>query len=369
MKMRKPILALLALLFGAPAHADILWTGGLPGIGDTNVGVYGGGASHRTSFSSASMWCAGTTADPPTNYIRSDAFTGQSTVWITWRAMRANNYTNTNTVLFRALDGSTPRLYIRGATTGDSGSNGSLKIEKRTAAGTYTTLASTVTCATSSTLCYNATTDASVPRKYDLKIIYGTSGEITLYQNGVSIASYTGDVTTDSATSLSKIELCDARGGAGGENTAISEIIVANADTRGMALWTLHPQAAGTTQNWTPSTVGNVAKSALNDATYVSTNANDTLSGWTTPTSAPTGNWNVLAITQNARVQRSVTGPQSFAYYCRSGGTDNVGADIGANTGFTNHAQKLWATNCTSGAAWAIGDIASGFNLGIKSRP
>jgi hypothetical protein len=188
-----------------------------------------------------------------------------------------------------------------------------------------------------------------------------------VWADGVSLLSFSGDVTTDSATTVNGLEIQ----GIGNTVSYLSEIIVATTDTRAMALWSLTPTASGTTQQFTPNTVGNIDDLGFDDATLVATTDNTHKSGWTTPTTYPTsstGGWILLAVAQSARVLASVGGPQTFKFYCRVGGVDAESSAITPTTSFQNY-HKLWTTNCNTAAAWATGDIVAGFNLGISAAP
>jgi hypothetical protein len=196
-----------------------------------------------------------------------------------------------------------------------------------------------------------------------------------MYLAGTQVINFSGNPCTDAATQLNQVEFASANGGAGGTvsnggGTGWSEIIIADQDTRGMGLWTLNPTAAGNTQSWTPNTVANVNKATINDTTNVSTGSNNALSEWTTPTSPPAGTWNVLAVVQEARVLRGTTGPQNFEWLLRTtDGTDHVTGSVNPSTSFGNFSNQIWATNPFTTSAWAITDIAAGFNLGIESLP
>jgi hypothetical protein len=147
-----------------------------------------------------------------------------------------------------------------------------------------------------------------------------------------------------------------------------SEVIIADEDTRGMALWTLAPTAAGNTQSWTPNTVGNISETTTSDATFISTATNNAFSEWTTPVTPPTGSWSVRAIVQDARVQRGTTGPQTFDWMVRTAGADYAaGTTQAPTTTYANFRNQLWSTNPSTLAPWSIANIAAGFNLGIKS--
>lgn len=347
-----------ATLFAGNQHPDFSFQGS----GSQNT-VYSVAGSRRTAFVPTSMriWpdTNGAANDPPSyRYLSQTWSSASSDFWLTFRYtcedLAGCTATGSNYQWFRLLDGGTARLMLRG-----TGTAGQFKLSKRNSAGTFTDLA------TSSAGVLNFSYTGYTPPKYDIHVVYAVSGSVDVYQNGTNILSYSGDTTTDSATTLDAVDL--------GAPTASyvtwwSEVIVDTSDTRSMALWALRPQAAGNTQQWTPSTVGNIAKDQLNDATYISTGTNNNISGWTTPTSAPTGTWTLKSVVQTARLQRSGTGPQNFAWHCRSGGTDAASGDVAASLAFANY-MNIWSTNCATAAAWAIGDIASGFNLGIKARP
>jgi hypothetical protein len=199
---------------------------------------------------------------------------------------------------------------------------------------------------------------------------------------GTQVINYTGaSICTDAATQLNQVDFASFNNGTnnnGGCNsgsgygaTCWSEIIIADSDTRGMGLWTLAPQAAGNTQSWTPNTVSDVNPVTINDTNFVSTGSNNALSEWTTPTSPPSGTWNVLAIVQEARVLASTSGPSTAEWLMRTkdGSDHTTGSFTPPVASFANFNNQIWATNPHTSAAFVIGDITTGFNLGIESTP
>jgi hypothetical protein len=318
------------------------------------VAVQTGSTRIRTSFVRSGMQVsAAAVADPPGNRITSRAITPAATLWVHVQfSENTSNATTSNAQMVRVLDGSgVCRLIVRG-----TGTAGQLKISKRTSAGVITDLV---------TGSSGAWANSVQVDKLDLFINYAVAGQASLYIDGTLVADFSGDVTTDSATSLAQVEFASPNTT---NNVVFSEYIMADGDTRGMAYYNLNPVAAGNTQGWTPNTVGNINETTLSDATIVSTSTNNTLSEWTTPTSLPSGSWAVRAVTQSARVQIGTTGPQHFDWVVRTiDGTDNLaGASVAPSTSFSNFA-KIWNTNPQTATAWATSDIASGFNLGIKS--
>jgi len=358
------------MLADLPVEATILFASGEDtGFTSSTAGNSGtSGTTYRTGYARGNIQIQnGTTvADPPGNRATTPTFTAGSTLWI-----HGQFYTNTATttsgeqaLIIRSPDG-VSRLLLR-----QTGTTGTLKASKRNSAGTITDLATA-----------SGTYSAGTITQLDVQVIYGctSSDQFNVWLNSTSFIAYTGaSICTDAATQLNQADygsvgngtasvLCST--GATATVTCWSEMIIADQDTRGMALWTLNPSAAGNTQSWTPNTLANVNKAVINDATSIAAAGNNSLSEWTTPTSAPSGSWGVLAIVQEARIERGTTGPQNFEWLVRTiDGSDNVTGSVNPTTAFVNYS-NIWATNPHTSASWVIGDIASGFNLGIESLP
>jgi len=334
----------------------ILFAGGE----DTSVTFIGTAASSTGSFafdaafSRAGLNVPVSATDPPTSRIQTAVFSSVSAIWV--RAFVGNNSagagTTNNQQAFRLLspDGN-PRVLLR--TDGSS----HLKVTTRTAAGTLTDVAT-------STATVVSVNGAQTRFPVDMFVDYTATGGAQVYFNGIQFINFSGDLRTDAATLLNRWEL----GGVYSTQCWWSELVASDASTLSTRLWTLAPQAAGNTQGWTPNTLANINEATINDATLISTGANNTLSEWTTPTTAPGGTWSVRAIVQDARIQVGTTGPQHFDWVVRTASTDfTAGVSNAPGNTFSNFNNQLWATNPNTSAAWSITDIAAGFNLGIKS--
>lgn len=290
-------------------------------------------------------------ANPPGNRIETpQVFTSTSDLWFHahHRHNSANTTNNSRLLGFASPDG-VWRLYLSGTGTG-----GQLKLEKRNAAGTVTTLATTAA----------SVVPDSVLFQLDVHIVYSTTGSVDVYKDNVSILSYSGDVTTDSATQLNKFFLSSATTNDG----SWSEIIAADQDTRAMAIFTETLTGAGNTEIWTGAYT-DVDETTINDADMLNTANNDELAQFTHPTSLPAGNWDVLAVGSSVRLRRGGSGPQNFQFNVRPAvaGTDHESADIAATASYA-HYNYVWDLNPSGPAAWDVADVGSGFNTGIKSR-
>lgn len=343
----------------------ILYAGG-EDISFTLIGGANGNiTNYRSGFGRIGLMANANsgTADPPAARWVSPTFTATSTLWIHAAIYQAlgSSTANQQGLIVRSPDG-VSRVLVRQTATA-----GQLKVSSRNAAGTITDLGSPA-----STNLPTGQGGASTLTLFDLFINYTSAGGVTLYLNGIPVITYSGDPRTDSATQLNQVEFANlglSAGGVTATETSWSEIIMADQDTRSMALVTMAPQASGNTQAWTPNTLANINKTTASDSTFISTTTNNTLSQWTQPTTLPTGVWNVLAMVQNARVQASVTGPQHFDWSCRTGGSDYLAGTSQAppsGGGFQNF-QRIWATNPRTSAAWTTTDITGGLQFGIDS--
>lgn len=229
------------------------------------------------------------------------------------------------------------------------------RLVKIDAAGAMTTLATAGNTLSTDTL-----------QKIDLYVNYAVDGQVQVYLDGTKIIDYSGDVTTDSATTLASAVF--------GQDYAVgstvadywSEIMVSTTDTRSLSLVTLPPAAAGSTFNWT-GTTSDVNEVALDDATLITSATAGQIAQTTVTTTGLAGTTGIVALVVNARAQKGATGPQNAELMVRTGAVDYVSADIAlpASLGLIS---KAWDANPATGSAWSVSDLtAAGFNIGIKS--
>lgn len=361
-------LALSAGLVCSSAQAAILWYGGE----DTSFTLIGspsippGTPVFRASFARTAIGLQNgtSTSDPPANRIQTPTFSASSNIWIHFQFYTTSNATTSGeqALLVRSPDG-VSRIVVR-----QTGTGGQLKVSSRNSAGTFVDL---FTASTN----YSASTQTAL----DLNINYTCSGagSVTLYYGAISAGSSSGSPCTDAATTLNQVELMSVNNSSAGNcstgEVCISEVIVASEDTRSMSLATNALQAAGNTQQCTPSTLANVNKSTINDATLISTSTNNQLCQWTMPTSAPTGTWAVKSVSQEARLLVSTTGPQNFDWSWRISGADYLSGTTTPGTGsFANYRIQQDTSPATS-TTWGISEVyntsTNQMNIGIKSLP
>ena len=271
----------------------------------------------------------------------------QSSFWFIARMYSASGLGSTSEFL-TFLDGTVRRLVFA-----CDGAN-HIRLKKRTAAAVDTTLATA-----------SITWPSSALVKFDVHVVYGTSGSVDLYQDGVLLFSYSGDITTDSATTLSGFVLGGTTSVSA--NTYWSEIFMTDSDTRSQSLVTLPPAANGNAWAWSAS-YANVDETTLDDADIATSSSANDIAQTTINSSGITGNPAIIAVGVSARAQKGASGPANADLMVRTGGNDYVSSDIALSSSMSRVA-NAWTTNPASAGAWAYTDLtAAGFNIGIKSK-
>lgn len=192
-------------------------------------------------------------------------------------------------------------------------------------------------------------------RKLDINIInYGISGTVNVYINGIRHITYTGDIRpVYGATTLSKIKLylCVYRN----YGANVSEIIVADEDTRLMRLKTLVPSADGDTNDWTGAYT-NVNETTLSDSTIItSPSADNTFNA--NLTGMPAGTFQIKAVKIATRM---TTGPSGIGI--QSGIKTNGNTYLGSTKqaiGYWETKEELYSINPDTGVQFTDAEIES----------
>jgi hypothetical protein len=190
----------------------------------------------------------------------------------------------------------------------------------------------------------------------------GSAGVVEFYVNGNLVGSFSGD-TSGIATSFSGIEIYSSGYG----STYWSQCMVGDGaqSTVGLKLLTLEPQASGTANNWTNGSSVSYATD-YNDSTYITSNTDGQVSQYTV-NSAPSGSFNVLAVSVSATARKGASGNQNIQLGVHSNGSDSWSPNVSGLTTNFGPIKYTWGTNPNnSGAAWTLSDL-SGFQVGVKS--
>jgi len=196
--------------------------------------------------------------------------------------------------------------------------------------------------------------------KWDMLVSnFGSNTTITVFLNGLSILSWTGNLTGLGFAGLDTVHVYD---GAHYQYSCanLSEIIVADEDTRTMALATLAPTAAGTTDQWSGAAISGTTLGALtiSDANpvYSNTAGQDEQATLTTPTA---GTWGVKAVKIAARAAASTDASISkLQLGIKQAGVVSVGTAHSLLNSYTT-VEDIETTNPATGAAWQYGDLSA----------
>jgi hypothetical protein len=349
--------ALFALspLAARPASAEILFAGGedsdFTRVGNCSVNMLS--SYYNVNFARSSLLLQNpASTNPPFHYFLSPSFSSAaSDVWV--HAVFSINSSSTGNN-YQALALLSPGDGVARIVVTGTGSNGQLKIRKGDAAGTFTDLATAT-----------STFAPNVLMTLDLHINYAVGGSVTLYFNGVQVANYTGDVTTDGTVSLDKLRLSSPSSST--YNNYWSEIIVSTTDTRMMRLVTLAASADGTTTNWDNGGVTNVNETTLNDTTVNSSGTAGQLQLYTVGNLPSGSSVSVIDVWQNIRAQVDTTGPQHIRGALRTGGANYYSSNLSPPQNSWGTVSAHWATNPATGVAWTSSEVDA-LEIGFDSQ-
>ena len=199
------------------------------------------------------------------------------------------------------------------------------------------------TLATSVSTVFNGTR-----QKVDIEVINFSNpatGRVRVYVDQVLAVEYTGNLSAGSITDLDQV-CCWYTTNGGGSQGYISELAVADDDTRLLSLKTVVPSAAGTANTFASGTYADIDGVTIDDATNM---AADTVGqhAEVACTGMPAGDFSVKGFGVSARVSATVGGPQALALGIRTtdgAGTIDLGAPVTQTTAWATM-DTLYATN------------------------
>ena len=254
--------------------------------------------------------------------------------------------------IFNSSAGSRPYVGVASSSTADGGifvGNGTdehkLALWKITSAQTATKLTSETGTNFSLTTLH----------RIDMQITTfnnaATNIKIYLEGNSTPAIDWTGDTTGLGFTTLN----CFRTLGDNGSWTAVSEIILADEDTRHfIGVASLAPSAAGDTNTWDSGAYTDIDEIVLDDT--------DMLKSGTAAqefncnlTDLPAGDFDVAGVKVTARAVKGASGPTKLGLGVRTGATDNT-VDNALTTALASY-DRLMTQNPVTSAAWTIAQV------------
>lgn len=210
---------------------------------------------------------------------------------------------------------------------------------------------STMTVLATSSQGYYAGNTATVC-KIDVQLIsYGASATVNVYVNGGLSVTFSGDVTVSGVSNVDAVAI----GGIYSNYNGVSEIIVADVDTRSLSLMTMAPASDGTTNQWTAA-ASDINETTNSDATVANTNTTNDVEQYNI-TDLPTGTFAVVAVKAAARAAMSAgSTPTGLKLGVNSGGTQGLGSTKTPAVSF-GLAEEIFSTNPATSAAWAQSEM------------
>jgi hypothetical protein len=249
-----------------------------------------------------------------------------------------------------------PRLRFK--VTNGGGPTNTFSVVKTDASGTETVLFS-------GSVTWDVPNTGTEATQLTWQVNYAVAGSVQVWYKGVSLGSFSGDVTTNSLTSLSYVAV---KGSGGGNNCFWSEIMVVDFDCRTAGLQVFPPVANGNTHTFDTGTpaAANVNEVTLNFNTLDGSTTANQIDEYTTA-AVITGTFDVMAYGVSFIASKGTSGPTKMDAVVRTGGTDFLSSDFSLTTFYQNY-QNWWTTN-PGGGNWLTTQIGStaGFNIGVKS--
>lgn len=313
----------------------ILWMGGedidFPNGSAAQVNTSG------SSFRSGYARCSLTMTTAPTFCNRGNSFPGGTvtSAWLHFYLLYQSSGTSSLMAGFGLNSGGTGGVYVgNDSTTATKIAiwkwDGTTKTKLATESGTSLTSA----------------------RKIDMQIInHGATATVNVYVDGVLAVTFSGSTVITGFANFDCVAI-----GPGGGNAFISEIIVADADTRTMNLVTLAPNANGDVNNWTTGTFSSINPTTINDANVIAVNTTGQ-DFQANLIDLPAGSFSINAVKVIARTEVTAgSTPTGVKLGVKSGGTVDVGSLNTPGAAFTN-LERLMTTNPVTSAAWTQSDV------------
>jgi len=192
--------------------------------------------------------------------------------------------------------------------------------------------------------------------------INDSTGVFELWVGGVSVGSLTGDTNLFSGSANDRILFGDMGSGV----IWMSEVIMADEDTRGMRVATLVPNANGTYTTWT-GTYADVDETDNVDNEFISsTTGNELESFGLTDLSSVAAGYDPIAVTIESRGRIGATGPTNFQTLLRTNSTDYLSSNKNPTSTFDAVTQTVYDVNPNTSAEWTISEI-NALEIGVKS--
>jgi hypothetical protein len=309
----------------------------------------------RPAYARCSIWPAASFT-----ICKSTAFGPVTSAWLAFQlwAFNFGQGTVNNNLIGLGLSGTDSALFLGAVSTAGMLSGGQLALMKSVnsvqGGGPITQLA--------------VEPGSSLPNstlvRIDMQVInFGALCTVNVWLNGALLFTFTGDVTLPGMAAFDSVFLSRVPS-ISGESFGVSEIIVADEDTRAMSLQTLAPAGAGTTENWTGAYT-DINEVVINDATVVTTNT-PALDWQATLPALVAGAPGVRGVKIAARASTPAGSvATTVGLGVNSGGTINAGAQQSPTVPWET-LERFMVYNPTTGQPWTTAQM-NALQLNLRS--
>lgn len=183
---------------------------------------------------------------------------------------------------------------------------------------------------------------------------FGASGTATVYLNGTSVVTYTGNLVVGGISDLDQVFFFGIGEAFGASNNYfLSEFIAADEDVRSWSLVTIAPNGAGAANAWS-NTYANVDEVANSDADVVVGSANNDQAQYAA-TNLISGSTSIAAVQVFARGNCGVSGLATLGVGVRTGGTNYT--DDTAQTTTLATSTALFVENPGTADPWLRSEV------------
>lgn len=190
-----------------------------------------------------------------------------------------------------------------------------------------------------------------------------TTGRFAVYTDAVELVSFVGNTNPTAASGMARVRM---QGCCTSYEHWISEILIANTDTRTMRCIAIEPTAAGSRNDWT-GTEADIDDDVANTSNMITTNTSGDVALFSaTPQlgTIPAGN-QIDAVALNVHAARGTSGPTTLQPGLKAGTTEDWGAMATLSLGFEPF-RSIWAQNPDTAAPWTESDIDA-LEIGVKA--
>lgn len=196
---------------------------------------------------------------------------------------------------------------------------------------------------------------SGVVHKVDVQLInYGGAGTINVYLDSTLLMTYTGDISISGVTGFDSVMLY---GTSAGGYFGVSEIIVADEDTRTMSLVACGPTGAGDANTFTTGTYAEIDETTNSDLDVMSDNTNGH-AAQVAIIDLPAGTFSIKHVAVKARAVQTGSAVSKLKLGVRSGATTNVDSSQTA-PGYWGILERNMATNPITASKWQQSEIDS----------